>query len=88
MKISLALKFQAVLCLLVAVSAYPTFPEYVIQFGKHYEGQEYAFREATYNANVADFANVVNFVPGVNEFTDWTADERKGIFLLIQDCLA
>lgn len=83
MKISLALKIQIVLLLIVAVCAYPTFPEYLVQFGKHYEGQEYAFREATYNANVADFANVVNFVPGVNEFTDWTEDEKKGIFLFI-----
>lgn len=58
--------------LLTPSTAYMTFPEYTVAFGKNYTDSEYAFRWGVYNATIANFPNIVNFVPGVNNFTDWT----------------
>jgi len=41
-------------------------------YNRQYSPSEYATREVIYNQNIANFANVVNFIPGVNNFTDWT----------------
>lgn len=63
--------------LLGSVSAYDTFEEYVVVFQKVYTDAEYSFRQKLYEERIASFVNITDFVPGVNNFTDWTEDEIK-----------
>lgn len=57
-----------------AVYSYPTFDEYCLQFNKVYNEQQKVFRKDVYDTKIAGFANITTFVPGVNNFTDWTED--------------
>lgn len=69
--------------IILAITAYPTFDQYIKQFGKDYKGDQYDFRKGVYEANIANFVNIVNWVPGVNKYTDWTETEIKCNILII-----
>jgi hypothetical protein len=68
------LTIMVVIGLMSLASAYATFPEYVVQFNKNYTDAELPFRRAVYEAKIASFSSITNFVPGVNNFTDWTEE--------------
>ena len=63
--------------LLGSVSSYDPFDEYVILFQKVYTDVEYTIRNKLYEDRIASFANITDFVPGVNNFTDWNEEEIK-----------
>ena len=70
--------------LLGSVSAYDTFEEYVVRFQKVYTDAEYSFRRGIYQARVEGFAKITDYVPGVNNLTDWTQEEINSLSQLQQ----
>ena len=42
-----------------------------------YTDAEYSLRQKIYEDRITSFANITNFVPDVNNFTDWTEEEIK-----------
>ena len=65
------------LVLLVEIShCFPTYSEYLAQFPhklEQYAGieGEQDRRQARYESVIASYASITEYVPGVNEYTDW-----------------
>jgi len=63
---------------------FPTFAAYTAAFGKVYNGDEAATREAIYNAAIEDFTAhnadaTQTYTKGVNQFTDLTLEEFQAL---------
>merc|ERR1711976_1006674 len=71
-------------CIHISNMVMPTFAAWAATFGKTYNGDEFAAREAIYNANVAKYEahnadETQTFTMGVNEFTDLTLEEFQAL---------
>merc|ERR1711976_88464 len=71
-------------CIHMGNMVMPTFAAWAATFGKSYNGDEFAAREAIYNANVAKYEahnadETQTFTMGVNQFTDLTLEEFQAL---------
>ncbi len=62
--------------LLIFISySYPTYDEYLQDFNKTYSSQdEIIMRKQLYDSRIYSFAQIIDYTPGVNNFTDWTEE--------------